>query len=547
TNYARPKVIVSTNALETGRTVQPNQNRRLAVVDSGLERRNELSNGIEGSFIRAISIAQEKQRRGRTGRVGEGVFISHCPESIRDAYPVPEMLRTQLSSTILRLAIAGFDASDLPFFHELPEGALEAGNKSLIALGAFDNRRNVAELGWRISLLPVDVHIGRMIMEAERLGVVEDILTIAACMSVGGIRDNTKNWRPLTPETMSDALAERDIFRAIDDVRMTIDFEMAGVYCKAFWQARHLLGKLDKAVLNLKIKSRSTGNRQDIIRALCAGMVDHLYRAGEEGDYNSPENTFMRHLYHKSVLKRRHFRPQWVIGQPLDLELENRKKELHTHYLLTMVTGVDPSFLISVAPHLVSSLRRNYRFDECSQKVRCELVLTFNGHELDYDEIEVDCELDQEGRRIWDAEMQSQLTRRAEVAWKSFSAAHRERAVSVRGLVPLPTVPAPRVYDRQTGALAYAALEIRSGTWLMRWFRSKFEANSCQKTALEAKVTLDQREELRLAQGWAEVKTPERPTARNIGRRARKALAAQGNVSSMNSKLQELAAAFKKR
>lgn len=547
TTYARPKVIVSTNALETGRTVQPNKNRRLAVIDSGLERRNELNNGIEGSFIRPISIAQERQRRGRTGRVGEGLFISHCLESKREAYPVPEMLRTQLSSTILRLAIAGFDASDLPFFHDLPEGSLEHGNQSLIALGAFDSNRNVTQLGRRISRLPVDVHIGRMIMEAERLGVVGDILIIAACMTVGGIRDNTKHWRPLTTETMSDALAERDVFLRIEPIRHTVDFEMAGVFGKAFIQARHLLEKLDKAVWNIGIKTHSTGNRLDIFRALCAGLVDHLYKAGREGDYNSPEKPVMRHLYHKSVLRRRQVRPEWVIGQPLDLELANKQEELHTHHLLTMVTGVDPTLLIGVAPFMVSSLRRNYYFDDSKQAVRCELVLVFNGHEIEFDEIDVDCNLDIEGLRIWDAEMQSQALRRQELVWKSFKTKHPDRAVSVRGLLPLPSLPSPEVYDRVSGALAYPALEIRSRTWVVTWLRSASEAEKLQTEVTEAKLLLDQKEEKRRLESASKT-SPTRPAkGHRPGKRARRALSDSGREPAMEAKLLALADAFRKR
>lgn len=552
TTYARPKVIVSTNALETGRTVQPNKNRRLAVIDSGLERRNELNNGIEGSFIRAISIAQEKQRRGRTGRVGEGLFISHCPESNRDAYPVPEMLRTQLSSTTLRLAIAGFDASDLPFFHELSEEALEEGKRSLIALGAFDSNRHVTEMGRRIARLPVDVHIGRMVMEAERLGVVGDILKIAACMTVGGIRDNTGRWQRFTRETMSDALAERDVFNAINRVNYSVDYERCGVFGKAFQQARYLLEKLDNACWNLGIKTHSSGNRLAIARALCAGMVDHLYTVGKDGDYNSPENRVMRALHHKCVLRRRPNRPRWVIGQPLDLELINKQDKKQTHHLLTMVTSIDPSLLIEVAPHMVSSSRRNYRFDDSTQKVRCEHRLLFNGHELECEEIEVDCELDQEGRRVWDEEMQARISRRQELVWKSFRMINRDRPVAVRGLEALPALPEPKVFDRNSKALAYPALQIQSRTWVITWFKSSQEAAQHNSRAIEAKAVLDVQEALRRAASLPQEqtqptnKTAEKPRLNKRSRRARLKLLATEETPT-ESKLRALAATFNNR
>ncbi len=548
TNYARPKVIISTNALETGRTVVPNKGRLLAVVDSGLERRNEVNGGIEGSFIRAISIAHEKQRRGRTGRVDIGYWVSHCPATVRDAYPVPEMLRTQLSSTILRLAIAGFDASDLPFFHELPEGAIDEGIRSLVALGAFGCVGNVTRIGRRIPKLPVDVHIARMILEAARLRVGGSMLTIAACMMVGGIRDNTKYWKPLTRETMSDALAERDIFEAINRVSDTVDFEKAGVFGKAFFQARALRDKLEEAAKRLGINTSTSGDRVALIKAICAGMVDHLYKSGEKQFYASVGRPLPRSLYHKSVIRRRYHRPDWVVGQPIDLEMANKEGELRTQNLLTMVTGVELEWLVEVAPHLVSWRRRDYRFDYASQSVRCDRVLLFNEHELESQEIEPDRESDEEARKVWEAEFASQAAKRLDLAWKAFQMFHRERAVSVKGFAPLPQLPAPEVYDAQTGAVAYPAVDKRPNAWVVSWFRSQAEAEESQAKAVAAKAVLDHEEKKRRERS-SEAHAPRSTSSRKVrGNRARAAASAPDDSAAlMDSRLAELASMFRKR
>jgi hypothetical protein len=192
-------------------------------------------------------------------------------------------------------------------------------------------------------------------------------------------------------------------------------------------------------------------------------------------------------------------------------------------------------------------MRRKYRFDDTTQTVRCELVLVFNEHEIDFAEIEVNCDFDEEGRRLWDAEMQSQLARSDELAWKSFRRSHGDRAVRVRGLMPLPSLPAPTIYDRRSRAVAYPALELRSGTWSVTWFRSKADADASQAAVSKAKTLLDEREEQRRAESGHHIKAAQKQPAQRSGRRARRALAARKDDCSMESRLLQLAATFSKR
>jgi len=72
-HYGRPKVVVSTNVAQTSVTIDDID----AVVDSGMERRIELANGVEGLYLKPISLADSAQRKGRAGRVKPGVYIDH--------------------------------------------------------------------------------------------------------------------------------------------------------------------------------------------------------------------------------------------------------------------------------------------------------------------------------------------------------------------------------------------------------------------------------------------------------------------------------------
>lgn len=344
-SYSRPKVVVSTNALETGRTLVPSPGRKLAVVDSGMERRIELADGIEGLYLKAIARARGKQRRGRTGRIGEGVYIDHCPTNDRAEYPVPEILRTRLDQTVLRLAVAGYDATELPFFHELDHQVIKDAKHSLHALGAMTNDGQVTNIGYWMARLPVSVQFSRMIFEGNKLGVVDDVITIAAIMEQGSIRDRSGKWEAFTVETESDLLAELDVYKSVAGYKGQ-ELREFGVFAKAYFLAKEISQKLRDA-LRGHVKFGSTGDREAIKRACVAGMVDHLYR--NDYGYRNGDNS-ERQKARESVVTGN---PDWIVGLPKDIQFKNRRGYLCTLNLVSMVTKVDPMWLAEVAPQLV--------------------------------------------------------------------------------------------------------------------------------------------------------------------------------------------------
>lgn len=95
------------------------------VVDSGLERRSEVKNGVEGLFISQTSQADCKQRAGRAGRTKPGEYVLAAfdtmpclPFEERPEYPTPEILRKHIDRLTLRLASINIDIEMLDFYHD---------------------------------------------------------------------------------------------------------------------------------------------------------------------------------------------------------------------------------------------------------------------------------------------------------------------------------------------------------------------------------------------------------------------------------------------
>lgn len=220
----------------------------------------------------------------------------------------------------------------------------------------MDDKGLVTKIGHRVAKLPISVKFGRMVIEAENLGVVDDVIDIAALLEQGEITiRKTKDgrlgkylWGNLCPnERESDVMAQLAIFRAAENMSKT-DMVENGVFVKAFYQAKekrkHLANSLRGKIRNFD----STGKREDIIRSICAGMVDHLFRYNY-GDYINGDNQ-NRQLSEGSVVNS----ADWLVGLPFDLEITTRRGRMTLH-LVTMATKVDPKWLVEVAPQLVQA------------------------------------------------------------------------------------------------------------------------------------------------------------------------------------------------
>lgn len=356
-SYALPKCIIATKVAQTSITI----NDIDAVVDSGLERRIDIVDDVEGLYVRSISNADSAQRKGRAGRTKSGVYIDWCPATDRLDFPVPEIFRSRLERMVLRLAEVGLDMEELTFFHQPEKDSIRQSKKSLVLLGCMDERGTVTDIGHQVAQLPVSAEFGRMIVEAKRLGVVGDVITIAAIFEQGGITaqkikvgnreyDATPLWRAkfCPTEKESDAMAQLAVFNAASNYSK--DTLVAhGVFHKNYLQAVEKRERLAAALLREHVSITSTGSREDILRAVCAGMIQHVWRRDARLYTNG--GIVKREVVRESVVGYSHD-IEWVVGVPFDLEITTKSGSKVLH-LLRAVNKVHPLWLIESAPYLV--------------------------------------------------------------------------------------------------------------------------------------------------------------------------------------------------
>jgi HrpA-like RNA helicase len=365
-HYESGKIVLATNAAQTSVTIEDID----AVVDSGLERRKEVRHGVEGLYLGAISQADCLQRAGRAGRTKPGEYVlagldeeSFVPFAERDKHATPEIRRTLLDTTVLRLARTGIDISDLEFFHQPDQAEIASAKRSLWMLGAMTEQGEITKLGKQMESLQMEPHYARMLVEAKKYspGIIKNIIDIIAIQQAGGIVKNGKQnqgWRELTDEKDSDLLAELDVMVGAQNIDKQ-NRKDYGIMNRAMREAGD--GRKSMA-RNLQIKKLGDveavkpENREAVMKSIIAGLVDQVWqRNPDDGRYKTAGNTTRRQLSTGTVLENTNV----IVGSPFDLQTKNpRTGEEKTYQLLQGATKVtNTAWLPQLAPHVYPTAR----------------------------------------------------------------------------------------------------------------------------------------------------------------------------------------------
>lgn len=399
-SFSQPKVVLATNIAQTSLTIPDID----AVVDSGLERRIELVNNVETLLLSNISQADVFQRAGRAGRVKEGRYVL-CNDTSFDyfsSFPIPEIQRSLLDQMVLRLAGAGLNALDLPFYHQPERETLVEAKRLLFAIEALDRDGNITKLGRDVNRFPVDVKSSRMIMESLERKCLAPVLSIVSILGTryGTIRRRKRDNDPvgwnsfedlLDPkkEYKSDLLVELELFNMAKAMPNKKLLPANGIDLKGFEKALEIRKQIRSAVFSLGYNEKNYSayemKEEEVLKCISSGMLVHLYRHVGGGEYQNGEN---RMLDRDSILQKLSYYPKWIVGEPFNISFKNRRGYQQTMMLVKSCTEVNPLWFLEIAPHLISKSLERMRVDEYLLSVTEEEVISFNGVEISRQTVE---------------------------------------------------------------------------------------------------------------------------------------------------------------
>ena len=370
------RVILATNVAETSVTIPG----IVYVIDTGLARlsRYDARSGTTALQIEGISQASAEQRKGRCGRVRDGICVRLYDETsfkARPAFTDPEIKRTGLAGVILRMKSLDLGEVDGFPFLDPPSGkAVAEGYRVLEELGALGADRTLTPLGRSLARFPVDPRIGRMILAGAELGCLRDVLVVAAALNVQDPRE-----RPREAQQKADDLHRRfrdersdfvGLLRLWEFVR-SADKKSRGQLrrtCKesflSFMRVREwfeIHRQLEENVRDLRLPVRSPPKdakeeetHDALHRALLTGLLSRV------GKWNAEQRMYIgakqtRFAIHPSSgLARKP--PAWVMA----FELVET-----TQLFARTVAKIEPEQLLEAGGHL---LKRSYADPHWSEK-----------------------------------------------------------------------------------------------------------------------------------------------------------------------------------
>ena len=348
------RIVLATNVAETSLTVP----RIRYVIDSGSARVKRYSprTQLERLHIEPISQAAAEQRKGRCGRVGPGVCYRLYAEddfAQRPRYTDPEILRSSLAGVILRmLALKLGEVEDFPFVESPVDRAVADGYRRLIELGAVSQRSSanvedpqaaasanrkashqLTEIGSTLAKLPIDVALGRMLIEAQKSEALRELLVLAAFLSIQDPRERPADARQAADqahaeflEAKSDFVSVLNLWRAYQQAHEDLTQSRLRDWCEARFLSFLRMREWRELHRQLLLLTQELGWSQNdeaasfeaIHRCLLSGWPTQVGLKDEKGQYRGARerrfNVFPGSALAKSP-------PQWILaGQILDLQ-----------------------------------------------------------------------------------------------------------------------------------------------------------------------------------------------------------------------------------
>lgn len=326
------RIVLATNVAETSITVPGIK----YVIDLGTARISRYSprTKVQRLPIEPISQASANQRKGRCGRVSDGICIrlySEMDFNSRPEFTDPEILRTNLAAVILKmLSLRLGNMEDFPFIEKPEQKQINDGIKLLEELGAIvhnGKELKLTKIGTLMSKLPCDVRLSRMLIEANNEHSLAEILIIVSNLSSQEVRLTPLNHRAHASELharfndeKSDFIAILNLYNYLNKLREENSIsQMRKIMTKEYlsyiklreWQ--DIYSQLKEALVDLKFKfNEMPATYSEIHRPILCGLLSHLGMKKQDSyEYQGSRGNSFYIFPTSSIIKKT---PKWIMA-----------------------------------------------------------------------------------------------------------------------------------------------------------------------------------------------------------------------------------------
>uniref|UniRef100_A0A8C3AU14 RNA helicase n=1 Tax=Cyclopterus lumpus TaxID=8103 RepID=A0A8C3AU14_CYCLU len=333
------KIILSTNIAETSITI----NDVIFVIDSGKVKEKSFDTLSHVSMLKTvwISKASALQRKGRAGRCRPGIcfrLFSRLRFKNMLEFQVPQLLRMPLQELCLQtklLAPSSCPVAD--FLSKAPQPpaahAIKNAVQMLKTIDAMDQYEDLTDLGYHLADLPVEPHLGKMVLCAVVLKCLDPILTIACTLAyrdpfilpaqASQKRAALHNRKCFTSTSFSDHMALLRAFQAWQKARSegwersfceknflsqaTMDM-ILGMRTQLLGQLRAIGFVRARGGSDIRDVNLNSENWAVVKAALVAGMYPNLVHINQETSLFSSNREKKVHFHPTSILSQSQFK-----------------------------------------------------------------------------------------------------------------------------------------------------------------------------------------------------------------------------------------------
>uniref|UniRef100_A0A8D0D5T4 RNA helicase n=1 Tax=Sander lucioperca TaxID=283035 RepID=A0A8D0D5T4_SANLU len=327
------KIILSTNIAETSITI----NDVVFVIDSGKVKEKSFDTLSHVSMLKTvwISKASALQRKGRAGRCRPGICF-HLFSRLRFnnmlEFQVPQLLRMPLQELCLQTKLLAPSSCPVAeFLSKAPQPpaahAIRNAVQMLKTIDAMDQNEDLTDLGYHLADLPVEPHLGKMVLCAVVLKCLDPILTIACTLAYrdpfilpaqGSQKRAALHCRTrFTSNTFSDHMALLRAFQAWQKARSdgwersfceknflsqaTMDM-ILGMRTQLLGQLRAIGFVRARGGSDIRDVNLNSENWAVVKAALVAGMYPNLVHVNQETSLLSSNREKKVHFHPTSIL-----------------------------------------------------------------------------------------------------------------------------------------------------------------------------------------------------------------------------------------------------
>ncbi|MCG6286265.1 ATP-dependent RNA helicase HrpA [Vibrio vulnificus] len=358
------RIVLATNVAETSLTVPGIK----YVIDPGTARISRYSyrTKVQRLPIEPVSQASANQRKGRCGRVQEGICIRLYSEddfNSRPEFTDPEILRTNLASVILQMTALGLgDIEAFPFVEAPDKRNILDGVRLLEELGAInsnakDPKKRLTAVGKQLARLPIDPRLARMVLEAPRFGCLKEVMIIAAALSIQDPRERPSDEQQSADDKHrrfyhedSDFLTFVNVWNHIQKQQKALSGNQFRRQCKddylnylrvREWQDVYF--QIHQSMREMEFKLNSEPGSYDAVHsAILTGLLSHIgMKDQEKNEYHGARNARF-HIFPGSGLFKK--QPKWVMSAEL----------VETSKLWgRIIAKIQPEWIEPLAKHLI--------------------------------------------------------------------------------------------------------------------------------------------------------------------------------------------------